>query len=324
MPLLSSSTYAAPVLFANPHVQTVFPQRFRHVTGLDYERERMETDDGDFMDLDWVRGGSDRLVVLLHGLEGNSRRPYMRGMARAFRRRGWDAVAANFRGCSGVPNRLLRSYHHGVSDDLHRIVSHALTDGRYGVVALVGFSLGANVVLKYLGEGVFPVPPHIKAAAAISAPCDLEACALKLEAKRYAFYMKHFLRMLRKKHRAKMAMFPGALDLEGYASIRTFREHDDRYTAVLHGFDSAEDYWRTCACGRFLERIKVPSLVLNAADDPFLAESCYPTDVAGRSSVVYLEVPARGGHVGFVTFRNRGEYWHEARVAVFVEQMVSS
>lgn len=324
MPVIPQSTYKAPPLLAGPHVQTVFASRFRRVGGVRYERERMELPDGDFMDLDWVRNGAGRLAVLTHGLEGSAQRSYMKGMARAFCRRGWDSVSVNLRSCSGEPNRLLRSYHHGVSEDLHAVVDHVCTAYSYDTLALIGFSLGANLTMKYLGEGVYPAPTQVKAAVAFSVPCDLEACARRMEGKEHAFYMKYFLGMLREKHRAKSTMFPGQLDVEGFEHIRTFKQHDDRYTAPIHGFTDAEDYWRSCACGRHLDNVRIPSLIVNAADDPFLAPSCYPYEQAEKNSHVYLEVPDHGGHVGFVTLGNRGEYWSESRATSFVDEHCAS
>jgi hypothetical protein len=319
MPIVKPS-YRTFFPFTNPDVQTVFPKRFRRVRGVRYVRERLELPDGDFMDLDWSAAGKRRVAILLHGMEGHSRRFYILGMVRALNRRGWDTVSVNFRGCSGGPNRLLRSYHHGVSDDLHAVVRHVLATRSADSLAAVGFSLGGNVLMKYLGEGTFPVPEKFRCGVGISVPCDLEGCAGRLAEKRNVFYQRYFFRLLREKVRAKMALFPGQIDDRAYDTIRDFREHDDLYTAPLHGFRDALDYWRTAACGRYLRGVTVPALIVNAADDPFLSKKSFPRAEAAKSPNLFLEVPRHGGHCGFVSFGRGGEYWDERRTAAFLEE----
>lgn len=321
MPVLSPSTYKAPFGFKNCHIQAIYSNRFRRVRPLDYKRERMELSDGDFIDLDWCLNNASRLVLLLHGLEGHSKRNYMYGMARAFLTRGWDAVAMNMRGCSGEPNRLLRLYHHGVSDDLDAVLTHIINKNLYKTIVIIGFSLGGNVTMKYLGEGRYPIPSQVHCAVGISVPCDIEGCAWKLAAPHNRFYQRYFFKMLRIKIREKMSRFPGKIDDTGFDTIKNFKEYDDRYTAPLHGFKNAEDYWRTTACGQYLDSIKVPSLIINAADDPFLSDASFPFKQAERNHTLCLEVPDHGSHVCFTTFGCNGEYWHELRVVSFVNEM---
>jgi predicted alpha/beta-fold hydrolase len=322
MPVLQKSTYKPPPFFANGHIQSAYPVYFRKVHGVQYRRERIATPDDDFLDLDWSKIGSDKVVIILHGLEGHSYRPYMRGMAKAFNKRGWDAAAMNFRGCSGKPNRLLISYHHGKTDDLHTVVSQVMSLNRYTAMALVGFSLGANVILKYLGDGQLPVSDTIIGAAGISAPCDLTSCAWKLARRSHRFYMQRFLAMLHKKVKAKAALFPDRINDSDYSSIKNFKQFDDRYTAPIHGFVDAEDYWTQCSTTQFLSGIAKPTLIINALDDPFLTEKCFPFKEAEQSRNLFFEAPKSGGHVGFVTFGKGGEYWHEARVAEFCKQQM--
>lgn len=321
MPIINPSTFHPPLLLTNGHVQTFYPILFRKVTGIVYKREHISTPDNDFMELDWSCVGGDRVVIILHGLEGHSKRKYMYGMAYACNIRKWDTVCMNFRGCSGEPNRLLRSYHHGSSDDLHIVVSHVLEKNRYNSISLVGFSLGANVVLKYLGEHIFNISPRITTAVAISAPCDLTSCALKLAKRSNFLYMKRFLSMLHQKIRAKMEILPGEIDDKDYHTIRTFKEFDDRYTAPIHGFKNAEDYWEKCSSKQFLHDISIPTLILNALNDPFLTEKCVPQKEAEQNKELFLETPISGGHVAFVTFGNSGEYWHETRTVEFLENL---
>ena len=287
--------------------------------GLRYERERLELEDGDFLDLDWSRVGSRNVVVLVHGLEGSSEGTYMMGMARAFNRRGWDALALNFRGCSGEPNRLLRSYHSGATEDLRRVTEHGIRLG-YERVALVGFSLGGNVVLKLLGELGENVPRGLVGGVGISVPCDLKAASEAMARWSNRPYMSRFLSCLRGKIRGKQARFPKELDDSGYEKIRTFRHFDDRYTAPIHGFRDAEDYWARCSARYFLDAIRCRALLLNAADDPFLGATCYPHELARNHAWLHLEMPDHGGHVGFVGGGlRRDEYFSEQRALIFLE-----
>lgn len=317
MPLIEPS-YRPPLCLRSGHLQTIAASSFRRSDPGLFTRERIDTPDGDFLDLDWTRTGNGRVAVLSHGLEGNSRRPYMVGMARMLSRCGWDVVAWNERSCSGEMNRTLRMYHNGSTDDLHLVVRHALAAGAYDALGLVGFSLGANLSLLYLGQQGDALDPRVRAAAAFSAPCDLAASADALASWQNRLYMVQFLRSLHEKVRLKMAALPGRLSDEGYGRIRTFREFDDRYTAPLHGFRDAADYYEQCSSGTLLHRITVPALIVNALDDPFLAGGCYPAAQAAASRHVHFEMPASGGHVGFMEFAGDGAYWSERRAAAFL------
>jgi predicted alpha/beta-fold hydrolase len=316
MPFVTSETFRPSFFIRNGHLQTIWSQ-YRKVAPISYTRERIETPDGDFLDLDWSRVGGRTLAILVHGLEGHSYRAYMRGMVGAFNRRGIDTVSLNLRGCSGEPNRLLRLYHHGSSDDLYTTIKH--TAGAYRALAIAGFSLGGNVALKYLGEQCFPIPPAVRCAVAISTPCDLTTCAWNLARPTNWIYMRRFLQMLHVKIRLKMAQFPGRIDDAGFDTIRTFKQFDDRYTAPLHGFTSAEDYWTRCASGQFLAAITTPSLLINARNDPFLTPPCFPVELATGHRYLTFEAPRWGGHVGFIE-PGKKELWSETRAAAFVAE----
>jgi len=318
MPMITQSTYLPPPLFSNPHVQTVFPSVFRKVSGVHYQRERIDTPDDDFIDVDWSKVGASRMALVLHGLEGDSGRAYVRGMVRALNKRGWDAAAMNFRGCSGECNRALRFYHSGETEDNHTVLMHIVEREDYAEVALVGFSLGGNMILKYLGEQGTLLHSLVKKAVVFSVPCDLASSAVKLSGLSNRFYLKRFLRMLRKKIRMKKQLMPGQITDEGYADIKTFKDYDDRYTSAIYGFAGAEDYWAKASSKPVIPRISIPTLLVNAADDPILAEPCYPIDEAKASPSFFLEIPERGGHVGFVTFGPEGEYWSERRAVSFL------
>lgn len=319
MPIVKAPDYHPPPGFTNPHLQTIFPALLRRVTGVVYQRERIDTPDGDFLDLDWSRVGSPRLVVISHGLEGNSHRSYVLGMVRAFNRRGWDALAWNFRGCSGEMNRKPQFYHSGASYDLDTVIQHVLDRFGYQHLALVGFSMGGNMTLKYLGERAENIPHILRAAVAISVPCELVSSARKMDTRlSNRLYLYRFLRMLRKKVEAKARLFPEALDPAPLRWIRSFRQFDDLYTAPLHGFKDALDYWQKASAKPLLAFITVPTLLLNALDDPFLTPECFPFKEAGANPYLYLQAPRHGGHVGFVQWKSRGEYWSEERAIQFV------
>ncbi len=319
MPIVAHSSYGAPGGLANGHLQTLLPALFRKVGGVAYQRERIATPDGDFLDLDWAANGARRLAVIAHGLEGDSQRAYARGMVKALARNGWDAVVWNARGCSGEPNRRLRFTHSGATEDLHTVISHLTTTRDDEEVALIGFSLGGNLTLKYLGDRSRELHPRIKKAVTFSVPCDLRSSSRQLAGLPNQIYMRHFLRSLRQKIRAKMKALPGKINDCDYGQLRSFKDFDDRYTAPIHGFTDAEDYWRQCSCRPALKEISIPTLLINARNDPFLAAPCYPIAEAEANPNLHLEMPASGGHVGFITFNPQGEYWSESRALAFLK-----
>ncbi|MEM7786918.1 MAG: alpha/beta fold hydrolase [Bacteroidota bacterium] len=291
--------YRPPWWLRGGHRQSVLPTLFRTVEGVDYTRERLELADGDFLDLDWA-GEGDRVALVAHGLEGNSERAYVRGMAKALAARGWRVCAWNMRGCSGEPNRLLRAYHSGASEDLDAVVRHVLSGGPKAV-AVVGFSLGGNVTLKWLGEQGEAVDPRVVGGVGVSVPVDLAASSVTMEGLSRRIYMLRFLRKLSAKAEDKAARFPEAPDASGVRAMRTFREFDGHFTAPVHGFASADDYWTRASSRQFLPSIRVPTLLLNALDDPFLAPSCFPRPEAEANPCLTLATPRWGGHVGFMT-----------------------
>jgi len=324
MPLVAESPYQPPFYLFNGHLQTIVPSLWRTVPDVAYQRERLELPDGDFLNLDWSRlpahRPTDGLALVSHGLEGDASRPYMRGMVRALNRAGLDALAWNYRSCGGEMNRLLRSYHLGDTEDLDRVLRHALAIGRYQRAYLLGFSAGGNVTLKYLGEDAARVPGEVKRAAVFSVPTDLQASSVHIGRLQNQVYLRRFLKSLRKKVRAKAELLPGQVDLEGIEELRDFQQFDNRYTAPMHGFDSAEAYYRYASSGRYLSGIRVPTLMVHAQNDPFLPASCYPREVAANSPFVFLETPPEGGHVGFA--ESSGEYYSERRAVAFLTAKV--
>lgn len=321
MPILPTPTYQPSFPFTNGHIQTLYPTLWRRVDQKAPQRQRIDTADGDFVDIDWhycPTGMADKLAIVSHGLEGNSRKSYPLGMARHLCHLGWDVICLNFRGCSGQTNRLARMYHSGSTDDLHAVIVHGLATGRYGTAALLGFSMGGNQTLKYLGEQPAKVPDEVRAAVVFSVPCDLDESVAVMDRWSNRIYMGYFMASLKAKIRAKARLFPGVFDLTGLAGIHSFRSFDDRYTAPLHGFRDAADYYRRCSASQFLPEIQVPTLLVQAADDPFLSSSSYPLAEARRNACLHLEIPRYGGHVGFVVPNRHGVYWSEVRAGSFL------
>ncbi|MGX5820072.1 YheT family hydrolase [Chitinophaga lutea] len=317
MPVLPSAGYKAPLFLRNRHLLTIFPTIFRKLPAAAYTRTRLKTTDGDFLDLDRSDVQSDRAVVILHGLEGNSRRQYVTGMVRIFNEGGYDTVSMNFRGCSGENNLAFRFYHSGETEDLQAVIDHLAAEGRYKSIHLIGFSLGGNVMLKYVGEKGASIPPIVRSAVAFSVPCDLRGSSLELEKKHNYIYMKRFIRTLSEKIVLKAQQYPGRLSLDGLSTITTFRQFDDRYTAPIHGFRDAEEYWAQASSRQFLPGIWIPTLLVNALDDPFLSPGSYPFEEAKDHPFFHLETPEKGGHVGFVTFGGP-HYWSERRAFQFI------
>lgn len=313
MPIVSSE-HKAPFYLFNGHLQTIVPSLFRQVEGVQYQRERLVTPDEDFIDVDWSRVGSDSLIILSHGLEGDTARPYIMGMVKAFNARGIDAMAWNYRSCSGEPNKLLRSYHLGASDDLDFVLQYALEHNSYLNVYLVGFSAGGNITLKYLGEAPEQVPPQVKCAAVFSTPVDLKGSAQRIS----KIYTRRFMKSLKLKLEQKQRLYAQEVDLTDYNVLWSFPEFDDKYTAPLHGFKDAEDYYARVSSKQFIASIQLPTLLVNAKNDPFLSEECYPVQEAKGNPNFYLEMPEQGGHVGFAEDFRKDLYYSEARAVQFL------
>ena len=322
MPLVASN-YHPPHWLRHGHAATIISSLLPAPPAKWTKHERLELPDGDFLDLVWQRhlatseaGNPRPLAILSHGLEGSLQAPYIRSMARTLGSHSWDVLAWNYRSCGGIPNRLLRSYHSGESGDLSLVINHAALT--YPHIALIGFSLGGNITLKYAGE----TPPHpcVRAAIAVSAPVDLASSARALDHRRgNRLYLHRFLKTLLAKAAAKARQFPGSIGIAKLAKIRTIRDFDEYVTAPLHGFDGAEDYWTRASSLPHLTYIRVPSLLVNAMNDPLLDQPSFPTAAALENPDFHLETPAHGGHVGFPGFRPGWQRWHERRVLEFLE-----
>lgn len=320
MPLVNSS-YQPPFYFKNGHLATVIPSVFRKVDNIRYERERINTDDGDFLDLDWsLTQRDDRLVIVSHGLEGSSERPYVQGVVKYFNQKGWTALAWNCRSCSGEINNLPRFYHHGATEDLAQVVDHALSKDKYASIVLVGFSMGGSMTLKYLGER--QTHKEIKSGVVFSVPVDLRSSVVALERKGNGFYRKRFLKKLAAKIKIKSEKFPDIIDADGVDQIEYFPEFDNKYTAPLHGFENAEDFYDKASSKHHLHGIDIPTLIVNAENDPFLEEACYPYKECENLNRLYLETPEYGGHVGFSVRKSEFSYM-EIRAFDFINNIVN-
>jgi len=246
----------------------------------------------------------------------------MQSMVRSGNLSGFDTVACNLRGCSGELNHTVRAYHSGATEDLDTILKHIVSTRLYHHLFLIGFSLGGNLVLKYLGEDRFEHPEIVCGGAAVSVPCDLEGASRRLHHFQNRMYATRFLHRLKQKLIEKSETFPETLDRDRIRNIRTLWEFDDLYTAPVHGFRDAKDYYRQCSANNFLKTIQHPTLIINARNDPLLSSSCYPVEEARENPVLFLETPQSGGHVGFITFREDRRYWYEIRICEFFRSIL--
>ncbi|MEM1323944.1 MAG: alpha/beta fold hydrolase [Bacteroidota bacterium] len=318
MPLLNA-TYRKPFFLFNAHLETIYPALFRRIRDVQYERERLELSDGDFVDLDWLDQGSRRLVLLTHGLEGNSDRHYIKGMARHFASQGWDALAWNCRSCSGEMNRNLRLYNHGEIEDIGEVIQHALRTKDYEEIVMIGFSMGGSITFKYLGvnSGKGNVPEVVRKAIGFSTPCDLMASAHLLDDPRNKIYRDRFARMLFAKISAKAEQFPGVVDLSNFEKIKVWKDFDNFFSAPINGYRDADDFYYQASAIHYMEPIEIPCLLVNAINDPILSPECSPEDFAQRKPNFFLETPRHGGHVGFNLINSKTS-WAERRAWEFV------
>lgn len=323
MPFIKNSNYKAPILFRSAHFNTIYAALGRTVSGVYYERERIETPDNDFLDLDWSRINSDQLVIALHGLEGSADRPYMKGIIRAFNKSGWDGLGFNFRGCSGELNRKPYSYHMSWTTDLEFVLEKIQQLNRYKKVVLVGFSLGGNVVLNFLGRNGKNIPKFVEKGIAFSVPCHIESANIEIAKFQNVLYLKRFMRSLNEKVAQKVKDFPNEIQFDKNNRPKNFYEFDDQITAPLNGFESNYDYWRKSSSHQYLSNISIPTLLVNALDDTFLSESCYPYELAKNHQFFHFEAPQYGGHVGFISFNKKGLIWSEERAIQFANSAAS-
>lgn len=322
MPVITKSSYKPPLLFRNSYVNTIYPAVFRKQPLLEYSRERWTTPDEDFIDLDWSRVGSRQLVIVLHGLEGSSQSQYARGIAGYFNSKNLDALAVNHRSCSEEINLLPRSYHMGATEDISFIVNRVVEEGYYTEVNLVGFSLGGNITLKYVGEQGDKLPSIVKAAAAFSVPVDIPTANAQINRPKNSMYLRRFLISMKAKAMHKMQTMPDRFPVYQDFNPANFNEFDELITAPVHGFGSAKEYWEKTSSLQFIPNIKIPTLLVNAQDDTFLSKECFPKELASHHPYFHLETPKYGGHCGFYENDKEGFVWFEKRSYQFFRDHV--
>ena len=318
MPVLPNPSFKTPFWQFHAHLQTIVPSLLRKID-FDYRhRERLELPDSDFVDLDWHCISTERkkLVIITHGLEGDSHRHYVVGMAKLFTQNGYDALGWNCRSCSGEMNRLPRFYHHGDASDLRSVITHAIDQYGYEEIILIGFSMGGSLSLRVVGEDPDAVPTQIKKVIAFSVPCDLLSSVKILSQSTNKIYSSRFLRKLGEKIKKKEKLFPGQISSRGYEKIKHFVDFDNRYTAPLHGFKDAYDFYTRASVKPFLKNIRVPSLMVQAMNDTFLSPECFCYEEAEANNYLFMETPEQGGHCGFQL--PGSEYsWAELRALEF-------
>lgn len=316
MPILNSD-YKPNYLLRNGHINTIYSAFFRKFEPLKFSCKRIETVDNDFIDIDFVKNGNKKAVILCHGLEGNSSSTYIQTTGKILQQNNFDVVAMNYRFCSGEINRQLKTYHSGDTTDLNLTIASILPE--YKEIYLVGFSLGGNLVLKHIGDGKHNLSTKIKGVIGISVPVDLYGSALELSKTKNIFYAKHFLKTLKKKIKLKKKQYP-ELNIEGLKKVKTLIDFDNYFTSIINGFKDARDYYAKSNSKQFLHKIKIPTLIINALDDPFLSESCYPFTEAKSKNNLYLMTPKYGGHVGF-TSSNKNPFWCEKQILAFIKNI---
>lgn len=314
-----ASTYNPPFPFKNGHFATIYSAKFRLLPRLIQQRERIELPDGDFIDVDWSfsEKTSQKVAILLHGLEGNAQRTYMKGIGKLLIKNGWDVAAINYRGCSGEMNKAYKSYNAGKTDDLDAVISFILKKDNYNEMELIGFSLGGNLLLKYLGERE-TLPKQIKKAVAISTPLSLKGSLDSLNEYQNWLYRTVFLNEMKRKYKEKIQQHPEKMDISDLKRINSLFDFDTVYTAPANGFKDAYDYYEKNSSLQFLPNIKIPVYILNAQNDSFLSPDCYPFELASKMKNLFLETPKYGGHVGF--YKNDKIYYNEEKTMEFLNE----
>lgn len=269
--------------------------------------------------MDFSKVNSRKVIILVHGLEGSSNSKYILSNTQFFNNAGYDICAINLRGCSGEPNNLYISYHSGKTDDLDLVVKYL--EDKYEEIIILGYSLGGNITLKYTGEKGSSISSIVKNIVAVSVPVDLKDSSVELAKRKNYIYNSAFMTELKAKLKAKVERFDIDISEEKINKVSTFNDFDNIYTSVAHGFKDAEDYWKKSSSRQFIPEIKVPTLLINAKDDTFLGEKCYPVIEAKNNSYFNLYIPKYGGHVGFnVSFNQKNNFWLEQNILKFIQQ----
>ncbi|MCK4743361.1 MAG: hydrolase [Sulfuriflexus sp.] len=314
---MSDQHYFKPAWWlSNTHAQTLWPSLLRRPIQLQLRRERIELPDGDFVDLDWGENKSGPLAIIFHGLEGSGKSNYVRGMMRSLTQHGWQTVVMHFRGCSDEPNRLARAYHSGDTGDISYVIKQLHERMPDSFIAAIGYSLGGNALLKWIGETEKNI--NLNAAVAVSVPFDLDNAAHTLRHSGNGIYQNHLLKNLKQTVLDKRDLLESHIDIESALQSKNFHEFDHRVTAKLHGFTGVDDYYAQSSSKQYIHAIRTPTLILHAEDDPFLDKSTIPAEIEIPDSVT-LELSKHGGHVGFIDSQG---YWLERRIPDFLNKLI--
>ena len=322
MPVFTSN-FLPTIPFRNSHFNTMYRPLFMKDTAT-YTRKRISTWDHDFFDLDFSFVGSETLVLLIHGLEGSSDSKYMAASTNHLNNKGIDTVCFNLRSCSGEDNLLLATYHSGKTEDVGFVVNHLLEHYNYKNIIIIGFSLGGNLTLKYLGEQGENISSVIKGGIAVSVPIDIASAELEMDKLKNKLYIEMFFKTMKNKVLEKAFKFPEyKLDQNELFKATKFRQLEHLYTVPVFGFDSPEDYWEKASSKPYLLKIIKPTLLINAKDDTFLSKKCYPYYEAENSDFFFFEETKFGGHVGFMnSFKPKENTWLEHRIERFIRENI--
>lgn len=322
MPIVTSD-FSPSLPFRNGHFNTMYRPLFMK-GACNYTRKRISTWDHDFIDLDFSTVNSNTIALLIHGLEGSSQSKYMISTTSELNGKGIDTVAFNLRGCSGEDNLLLGTYHSGKTEDVAFVIDHLIDTYDYENIIIIGYSLGGNLTLKYMGEFADSLSPKIKGAITASVPIDITSSEKEMDKIKNKLYIEQFLKTIRLKVLEKSYKFPEfKLDQEKLFKASRFKHLEKLYTVPVFGFESPEDYWEKASSKPYISKINRPTLLINAKDDSFLGAECFPYEEARDSDTFFLEVTKYGGHVGFIsTFKPHESRWLEKRISRFIKENI--
>ena len=320
MPVIKESSYHAPFLLSGSHLQTIYPSYFAKAEQIDYTREKMPTADNDYIYLDWAQvnkdARSEELVIIFHGLCGGTMRHYVTSTVHAFREIGIDCMAWNYRVTGRVENATAKATTSDSTDEVEWVVNNAIEKG-YKHIYLVGFSMGANLVMLYLGRDAKSLPAQVNGGIGICGTIDIPVCTEHIETELFGVYQKHFVKDLCNHMRHKHEEHPEMFSIDGIDDIKSFKDFDNHFTAPIMGYHDANEYYVHASACAWLKDIKTPALLIQPKNDPFLDGQCYPIEAAEKSNCLYLEMPDSGGHCGFITPHNQ-LWWPAARSRQFV------
>ncbi len=322
--VLKDNQYRPPLLLNNAHIHTVFASKYRPSISLPFKRQRWQTPDKDFIDVDFLLTGSDKMAILGHGLEGNSGRPYITNTADLLHKNGWDVCAWNSRSCSGELNLQPKLYSHADTDDLQFIIEKMLSENKHiQHIALIGFSMGGAIILNYLGKKDHATPSAVKAAVAVSTPLDISTASMHLDTGLNRYYKNHFMDKLKEKIRLKAEQYPALLDTGKLDTIRNWKEFDEQFSAPLGGFEDAQEFYFHCSAKYRLHRIDTPTLIINSLDDPLLTEESYPVESIEENKYLTALYTKKGGHVAFLQ-RGQKQSFAEETASSFINAIIAS